>query len=59
MNNSNHKTIGRYCYGGKIYAGQCDCGHEILIGVEQLKDLVNKSYVKPRQPAFIKLLSLF
>jgi hypothetical protein len=59
MNNFNHKSIGRYCYGGKIYAGQCDCGHDILIGVEQLKVLVEKSYVKPNRPVFTKFLALF
>jgi len=29
MNKSNHKAVGRYCYGGKIYVGQCEhCGDE-------------------------------
>lgn len=46
MNNFNHKKIGRYCYGGKVYAGQCECGREILLDVATTKELVKNSYIK-------------
>jgi len=64
MNKTNHKAVGRYCYGGKIYLGQCDCGRDHLIDVDQLQELMNKSFVKPKSPVavFVKAaraLSLF
>jgi hypothetical protein len=49
MNKSNHKAVGRYCYGGKIYAGQCPhCGGEHHLTIEQTQELINGSYVQPQ-----------
>ena len=49
MNKSNHKAVGRYCYGGKIYVGQCsNCGGEHHLTIEQVQELVNSSYIRPQ-----------
>ena len=58
MNKVNHKTIGRYCYGGKIYVGQCShCGGEHFLTVEEVQGLVNKSYIRPQTKLQQKLKS--
>jgi len=49
MNKSNHKALGRYCYGGKIYAGICPkCGQEHLLETDQVQEIVNNSYIAPQ-----------
>ncbi len=49
MNKSNHKAVGRYCYDGKIYVGQCaHCGGEHHLTIEQVQELVDNSYIRPQ-----------
>ena len=48
MNKANHKALGRYCYGGKIYVGQCQCGQDHLLDVDQLEEVIKNSYIKPK-----------
>jgi len=56
MNKSNHKALGRYCYGGKIYIGQCaKCGHEHLLETNQVQEVINNSYITPHLSLGMKL----
>jgi hypothetical protein len=49
MNQSNHKALGRYCYGGHIYAGQCSkCGYEHLLTADQAQEMINNCYLAPQ-----------
>ncbi len=49
MNKSNHRALGRYAYGGKICLGVCnDCGREHYLTIDQVQEVVNNSYIKPR-----------
>ena len=49
MNKANHKALGRYAYGGKIYLGVCnECGREHYLTVDQVQEVINNSYIKPR-----------
>jgi len=49
MNKANHKALGRYCYGGKIYTGLCDkCGKEHLMTIDQVQEVISNSYLKPK-----------
>lgn len=62
MNKSNHKAIGRYCYGGKFYAGDCPCGKEYYVSQEQLEQLANNYYFhfsRHGNKLFQKVFSLF
>ena len=49
MNKANHKALGRYAYGGKIFLGEChDCGKEHYLTIDQVQEVVNTSYIKPQ-----------
>ncbi|MCX6795779.1 MAG: hypothetical protein NT165_03610 [Candidatus Falkowbacteria bacterium] len=49
MNKANHKALGRYAYGGKIFLGEChDCGREHYLTVDQVQEVVSNSYLKPK-----------
>jgi len=49
MNKANHKALGRYCYGGKIYTGLCPkCGTEHLVTIDQVQEIINNSYLQPQ-----------
>jgi len=56
MNTTNHKALGRYCYGGKIYLGQCkDCGQEHYLDVREMQEAINNSYLQPQSKLQQKL----
>ena len=60
MNKANHKAIGKYCYGGKFYAGDCACGREHYLTAEQLKELSENSYFTVAHPGVLrKIYSVF
>jgi len=49
MNKANHKALGRYAYGGKIFLGECHaCGREHYLTIDQVQEVVNTSYIKPQ-----------
>jgi len=49
MNKANHKALGRYAYGGKIFLGEChQCGKEHYLTVDQVQEVVSNSYVTPK-----------
>ncbi|MEI8360910.1 MAG: hypothetical protein WCG01_02185 [bacterium] len=49
MNKANHKALGRYAYGGKIFLGEChDCGKEHYLTVDQVQEVISNSYLRPK-----------